>query len=373
MRIVNADISMAARQQQREYIEHRTMAGERVNTLGPPLEVDTQPEAGDRTLEQSPTYEDIRRQIAQLDRGKFSISDLQRSGSTVDDYKLAELDSESRFKLELIKRLYESLTGRKFHGSVTDGQIERPSAGASSSSTSSQSDESQSAALQVVEGEAVVSVEQVRVTRVQEQQLTFQAAARVETADGEILDIDLSLSMGRRTAETLGFEMAVVFKDPLVVNFEGAASELTDSKFYLDLDLDGSPERLHKLDQSSGFLALDRNGNQHIDDGSELFGAQSGNGFADLAEYDEDGNGFIDEGDSVYDKLRIWVQHEDGSQSLFSLAEKGIGALYLGYQTTDWELRTEQSDTLAGRLRATGLFLREDGQAGTLQQVDLRV
>ena len=372
MRIVNADISMAARQQQREYIEQRSMTGERVNTLGPPRELETQPQASDRTLEQSPTYEDVRRQIAQMDRGKFSISDLQRSGSTVDDFKLAELDSESRFKLELIKRLYESLTGRKFHGSVSDGQTERPSA-AASSSMSSQSVDSQTASLQVVEGEAVVSVEQVRVTRVQEQQLTFQAAGRVETADGEILDIDLSLSMGRRTAETLGFEMAVVFKDPLVVNFDGAASELTDSKFYLDLDLDGSPERLHKLHESSGFLALDRNGNQHIDDGSELFGAQSGNGFADLAEYDEDGNGFIDEGDSVYDKLRIWVQHEDGSQSLFSLAEKGIGALYLGYQATDWELRTEESDTLAGRLRATGLFLREDGQAGTLQQVDLRV
>ena len=54
------------------------------------------------------------------------------------------------------------------------------------------------------------------------------------------------------------------------------------------------------LGSGSGFLALDKNGNGKIDDGSELFGTKSGDGFADLAEYDSDGNGWIDEKGRVY-------------------------------------------------------------------------
>ena len=40
----------------------------------------------------------------------------------------------------------------------------------------------------------------------------------------------------------------------------------------------------------SGYLALDKNGDGTINDGSELFGTRNGDGFADLAQYDEDGN-----------------------------------------------------------------------------------
>ncbi len=39
-----------------------------------------------------------------------------------------------------------------------------------------------------------------------------------------------------------------------------------------------------------------------INDGSELFGTSSGDGFKDLATYDEDENGWIDENDSIFSK-----------------------------------------------------------------------
>lgn len=42
-------------------------------------------------------------------------------------------------------------------------------------------------------------------------------------------------------------------------------------------------------------LSLDQNGNGEIDNGTELFGTKSGDGFADLARYDLDYNGWIDE------------------------------------------------------------------------------
>lgn len=63
---------------------------------------------------------------------------------------------------------------------------------------------------------------------------------------------------------------------------------MTDQKFYFDLDADGTADRISMLKSGSGFLALDKNGNGKIDDGSELFGTQSGDGFADLEEYDID-------------------------------------------------------------------------------------
>mgnify|MGYP000465316364 CR=1 FL=1 len=54
------------------------------------------------------------------------------------------------------------------------------------------------------------------------------------------------------------------------------------------------------LQGGSGYLALNKNGDGVINDGSELFGTASGDGFYDLSMYDEDGNGWIDENDHAY-------------------------------------------------------------------------
>ena len=64
--------------------------------------------------------------------------------------------------------------------------------------------------------------------------------------------------------------------------------ELSDQTFYFDLDADGKEEEISVLN-GSGYLALDKNGDGVINDGSELFGTKNGDGFADLARYDEDG------------------------------------------------------------------------------------
>jgi hypothetical protein len=120
----------------------------------------------------------------------------------------------------------------------------------------------------------------------------------------------------------------------------------------------------------SGFLCLDLNGDGRINDGSELFGPRTGNGFAELAAYDEDGNGWIDEADSIYERLRIWTRDAQGQDILFALGAKGIGAIYLGYSDTQFSMRDSQNQE-NGQLRSTGVFLREDGSAGSIQQVDL--
>ena len=142
--------------------------------------------------------------------------------------------------------------------------------------------------------------------------------------------------------------------------------------FRFDLDANGEEENISFAGEGSGFLALDANGNGVIDDGSELFGTKSGDGFADLAAYDGDGNGWIDENDSVYSKLRIWTKDADGSDHLLDLKEANVGAIYLGSADTEFSFKNETTHETNGIMRRTGVYLRESGEAGTLSHVDLR-
>lgn len=160
--------------------------------------------------------------------------------------------------------------------------------------------------------------------------------------------------------------------DPLVINLNGNIAEVSDQKFFFDLDADGEEEAISRLCEDSGYLALDLNGDGKINNGSELFGTKSGDGFADLAKYDEDGNGWIDENDSIWDKLKIWIQQKDGTSRLYRLEEKGVGAICLQNAATDFTHKNSQGE-INGAIRSTGIFLYENGLAGTLQHLDLAV
>jgi hypothetical protein len=119
-------------------------------------------------------------------------------------------------------------------------------------------------------------------------------------------------------------------------------------------------------------VALDKNGDGQVNDGSELFGTQSGNGFADLAIHDEDGNGFVDKGDSIFERLRVFIQDGAGNRQLAALGATGVEAIYLGHTSTPFEIKNERNE-LQGMVRETGLYVGENGQAGTVQQIDLVV
>ena len=161
-------------------------------------------------------------------------------------------------------------------------------------------------------------------------------------------------------------------QDPLVLNFGGTATQLTSQRFKFDLNTDGKTEDINFVAGGSGFLALDRNGDGKINNGSELFGARSGNGFAELAALDTDHNGWIDENDAAYKQLRVWTRDNTGKDQLASLHEANVGALSLGRVDTPFALK-DNSNALQGQIRSTGIFLQEDGKAGTMQQVDLTV
>jgi hypothetical protein len=211
--------------------------------------------------------------------------------------------------------------------------------------------------------------------RTEQQQVQVQAQGTVHTTDGRTISIRLDLSMSSTHTESSQVSLRAgdaVLKDPLVINFDGPLGQLSNTRFSFDLDADGKTEAMPFVGQGSGFLALDRNGNGGIDDGRELFGALSGNGFADLAPLDDDGNGWIDAGDAVFTKLQVWRMGDQGKPTLTALADTDVGALYLGHVSSELTLR-DGSGTQQGQLRSTGLYLTNAGQAGTLQQVDLVV
>jgi hypothetical protein len=202
----------------------------------------------------------------------------------------------------------------------------------------------------------------------------FSASGQVRTTDGRAIDFKLDLAMCRDfQCERKQVESGkVVMRDPLVINFDGSAAELSSVRFQFDLDSDGKTEAIHGLSGSRGFLSIDRNGDGRINDGSELFGARSGDGFADLATLDSDGNHWLDEADPAFAALSVWSPVGDGKEGLVSLKDKGVGALYLGSAQTPFSLK-DDDNRLQGQVRASGMYLRENGAAGSVQQIDLAV
>jgi hypothetical protein len=209
--------------------------------------------------------------------------------------------------------------------------------------------------------------------RYEQETTAFSTTGKVRTADGREIDFNVNLKMSRQFEEYgekyLGMQYVQTL-DPLVINLNGSVGQVSDQTFYFDLDCDGEEDKIARLCEGSGFLALDRDGNGTIDDGSELFGTASGDGFGDLAEFDADGNGWIDENDEVWNRLKVWMKDENGKDILYTLREAGVGAISLSHVETDFAIRDENNRDRA-QVRSSGVYLYEDGRAGTIQQIDL--
>jgi len=198
------------------------------------------------------------------------------------------------------------------------------------------------------------------------------------------------------------------YDDPLLIDLSGAGYLLTNITNGVSFDIlaNGKPRRLAWSAAASGvgFLALDRNGDGKIDNGSELFtgnspqpgpsrerggspvtptarnqgsagasasarqaaagksGKRPGrNGFAALAVYDQpanggNGNGQIDAGDAVYSRLVVWVDknHDGISQldELFTLAQLGVTSISLDIQPAAW------TDAFGNKFSSRTAFVR---------------
>jgi hypothetical protein len=210
-------------------------------------------------------------------------------------------------------------------------------------------------------------------THSEQESTTVNMAGVVQTADGREIALDVSLHMSRDYyEENAEYSLTIApLTDPLVINYDGNAADLTETKYEFDLNADGVDEQISFVTPGTGgFLALDHNRDGIINDGSELFGTVSGNGFTELTDYDEARNGWIDAGDAVYHDLSIWEKTNNGENRLIALADTGIGAIYLSATDSPFRITDDGNETL-GQVRATSVYLLENGGSGTIQQIDL--
>lgn len=206
------------------------------------------------------------------------------------------------------------------------------------------------------------------------EQTKFQANGTITTADNKQIKFDLSFALNRSYHEESQTQIRKgdgKKVDPLTLNFSGNSAQLTSQKFEFDLNADGKKDSISFV-KGAGFLTFDKNSDGKINDGTELFGPGTGNGFSELAAYDSDGNHWIDENDAIYSKLKVWTKDAAGKDQLQSLKQANVGALFLGQVETPFELKSGNNHS-DGQIRSTGLWLTEDGQAKTMQQVDLVV
>lgn len=307
----------------------------------------------------------------------FTAPDATASQASAIEAASAAADNDPF--LSLVKRMIEMLTGqevRTFDFSAFSAEMHHAEVSATAVSTRTQGSANASDAGN---GRAGYGIEYDYHAVHEEMETTnFSAQGVVRTTDGHEISFQFDLEMTRLYREETNISVRAgdaVRKDPLVVNFGGTAAQLaaqTGQRFRFDLDGDGDAENLPLFASGSGYLALDLNRNGRIDSGKELFGPQSGNGFADLARLDSDSNGWIDENDADFKRLSVWTPAAEGNGKQQALGELDIGALALAHVASPFALRGNNNADL-GVIRSSGIFLTESGKTGSLQEIDLTV
>ena len=158
---------------------------------------------------------------------------------------------------------------------------------------------------------------------------------------------------------------------------------------FFDIIADGIPKHIQWVarDTDDGFLALDINDNGRIDDGSEIFGQgtelikageKPTNGYDALAQYDDtelggNGDGVLDQEDSVWSSLLLWVDNNANGTSerneLYQLRNYEIISIDLRYGYSNrvdhagniipyWSWVTTTSKTGPKKLKMVDVFFR---------------
>lgn len=387
MKISNSSIAMAATHHETSYTYKESVTMEAAASKDLPgaiLSISAEAEGRSYT-ESMAEYEKRQEEEAQKRRQENEAKSLRKMAEHMrpGEKNQFAMPEETDMKIKMLRQILAALRGEKLPKEElekirrSDGVLDlRSTAYRNQVETSFQ----MNASAKLAVGTNATGTTWQRITATsgfmsESESTTFASSGMVQTQDGRNISFNVEVSMSRAfMAEFNTLEAQNYIKtDPLMINLDTNIGSVSDQKFFFDLDADGKKEEISFAGKGSGFLALDKNEDGTINDGSELFGTQSGDGFKDLARYDEDGNGWIDENDSVFSRLRIWTKDSEGNDYLIDLKKADVGAIYLGNQDTQFSLK-DDANRLNAEIKKTGIYLKESsGAVGTLNHVDLVV
>lgn len=136
---------------------------------------------------------------------------------------------------------------------------------------------------------------------------------------------------------------------PLIIDMDGNGVKTIarDKNVFFDLDNNLFAENTGWVGQGDAFLVWDRDGNGEIDNGNELFGnhtllkngKRAANGFAALAELDDNNDDVFDAKDKLWSALQLWFDYNQNgiseSEELIKLSQSGIKQIRLNYHNSN--------------------------------------
>lgn len=336
----------------------------------------------DATLEKLKKMQENGETISPSDLGAMplTVQVPAQSQAKVQSTSANDNSDEEDLKLAIVRALLKSITGKDYKPQTispddlkTDPSLQKLHDGISAELQAEYAKFSTQASTNEQESVGWGMEYNYNETYTEAESVNFAAGGLVKTADGKEIQLSVSLAMSRSfsSSQSLTVKAGDALLDPLVINYAGSSASLSSDKISFDINGDGQKEEISALQDGSGYLALDKNGDGKINSGQELFGPQSGSGFKELSQYDSDENNWIDENDQIFASLKIWNKSADGQERSIGLAEAGVGAIYLGKSATMFSLTDSSASAQNGQIADTGIYLKENGGVGTVQELYL--
>lgn len=207
-----------------------------------------------------------------------------------------------------------------------------------------------------------------------EQQLNYQVQGEFKVNE-QYLSLNYNLRITSEHNSYRKIEIsAKALKDPILVQFGSRGLGNIEGQKDFAINQDHTLDNLPIFSGDVGYLVYDKNNNQQADDGSELFGPKTGQGFVELAQLDSNKNGFIDLDDQYFEQLYIWQPSDSNNQTeqWLSLKDAKIQAISLSSISTPFDFYDQQGKIQA-QLRQSSFAISEEGIGRGVHQVDVRI
>lgn len=276
-------------------------------------------------------------------------------------------------KLALLKQLVVAIAGKNFD--LADDSFKNLPVDQLDINTTDLKQPNTHASLDIVtiEGQAFMAQQQLLVTETTlfKQQLNYDMQGSFNF-NGEQRDVSLSVQYQYEFERVSEFYLsAAQLVDPLVIQYGPNAIGEVENGVEFNLNAQHQHANLPMFSGDVGYLVYDKNANGKADNGSELFGPTTQFGFNELAQLDDNGDGFISNEDGVFSQLYLWKETADTTHWQ-SLADAGIEAIYLTAVNTPYFFYDEDFAVQA-KIRQTSFAISSTLGATPVHQIDISV